>query len=156
VRWNVTGETAEPFRLPIYELHGNGVPSVEYHGLLSLYHWHNTKIPERMGKINCERWEPRWLIDEPNAEVRRVLLREIGYERAIAALGGTVLDRWREYELIRLNVSDMPIEYRLLSMVCPSTGDKHILRAPPDCDTAEAAITWCNHGTHPDAFNAQA
>ena len=156
IRWHLNGVTPPPFSFPVYELHGNGQPSVEYWGLFNLYHWHNTSIPERMGKVNCEQWKPEWLLDEENAEVRRVLLQEIGYERAIATLGATVRDTWREYDLIQLTVPNMPVRYQLLKMTCPSTGDVHVLRAPPDCDTAEQAITWCNHGVHPDEFAKQA
>jgi len=54
-----------------------------------------------------------------------------------------------------LSVPNMPVRYQLLKMACPSTGDVHILRVPPDCDTAEQAITWCNHGNHPDSFLKQ-
>lgn len=154
IRWNIAGRTQAPFEFPVYELHGNGKPSVEYWGL-NLYHWHNISIPERMGKVNSEHWKPEWLLDEPNAELRRILLREIGYERAIATLGARVRDRWREYELVELTVPDMPVRYQLLKMVCPSSGDVHILRAPPDCETAEQAIMWCNHGHHPDEFARQ-
>ena len=43
----------------------------------------------------------------------------------------------------------------LLKMTCPSTGHIHILRVPPDLTSAEAAITWVNHGIHPDEFIVQ-
>jgi len=155
IRWRTEGRTPPPFEFPIYELHSNGRPSVEYWGLFNLYHWHNTEIPERMGRTYSEHWRPEWLLDEPNVEVRRILIQEIGYERLIKTLGATVKDTWREYELIDLVAPNMPIQYRLLKMTCPSTGEIHILRVPPDCDTAENAITWCNRGHHPDEFLVQ-
>ena len=108
-----------------------------------------------MGRMLSEHWQPEWLLDEENAEIRRILLQEIGYERAITTLGATVRDTWREYELVELTVPNMPVRYQLLKMTCPSTGDIHILRAPPECETAEQAITWCNHGHHPDEFVVQ-
>jgi hypothetical protein len=37
----------------------------------------------------------------------------------------------------------------LLKMTCPSTNHIHILRVPPGMTSAEAAITWVNHGIHP-------
>jgi len=154
IRWNITGKTKAPFEFPIYELHGNGVPSVEYWGF-NLYHWHGIKIPERMGKVNCEHWRPEWILDEDNAEVRRVLVSELGYERVVHKLGCKVLDTWREYELLNVPMSNMPVKYNVLKMTCPSTGDIHMLRVPPDVKTAEQAITWCNHGHHPDEFVVQ-
>jgi leucine-rich repeat protein SHOC2 len=43
----------------------------------------------------------------------------------------------------------------LLKMTCLSTGHIHILRVPPEMNSAEAAITWVNHGIHPDEFSVQ-
>jgi leucine-rich repeat protein SHOC2 len=43
----------------------------------------------------------------------------------------------------------------MLKMTCPSTGHIHILRVPPKMTSAEAAITWVNHGIHPDKFSIQ-
>jgi hypothetical protein len=43
----------------------------------------------------------------------------------------------------------------LLKMTCPSTQHIHILRVPPEITSAEAAITWVNHGIHPDEFAVQ-
>jgi len=156
VRFNMVGKTVAPFELPVYELHANGRPAVEYWGMFNLYYWHNTKIPQRMGETNCEHWKPEWILDETNSEVRRLLIQEVGYERMVKAIGATVRNQWREYELLQLNAPNMPIRYQLLKMTCPSTGDVHVLRAPPDCETAEQAISWCNHGIHPDNFEAQA
>jgi hypothetical protein len=42
----------------------------------------------------------------------------------------------------------------LLKITCPSTQHIHILRVPPEM-SAEAAITWVNHGIHPDEFAVQ-
>ena len=156
IRWKTDKTTEAPFEFPVYELHGNGAPAVEYPGGLNLYYWENVAIPERMGQVNCEQWQPRWILDEDNAEVRRVLIREIGYERMLQQLDAKVLDTWREYELLQMQVPDMPVAYKLLKMTCPSTGAIHVLRTPPDMDTAENAITWHNHGTHPDEFAWQA
>ncbi len=32
----------------------------------------------------------------------------------------------------------------------PSTEHVQIIRVPPEIESAEAAITWVNHGIHPD------
>jgi hypothetical protein len=53
---------------------------------------------------------------------------------------------------------DEPIDREpmvLLKMTCPSTGHIHILRVPPEMTSAEAAITWVNHGIHADEFAIQ-
>ena len=110
-------------------------------------------------------WKSEWLLDENNAEVRRALIAQIGYEKICHELNAVAVNTWREYTLLKIdgvervyNKSDKPIDLEamvLLKMTCPSTGHIHILRVPPAMTSAEAAITWVNHGIHPDKFAVQ-
>jgi hypothetical protein len=112
-------------------------------------------------------WKSEWLLDEENAEIRRRIIEELGYEKICDELKALTLDSWREYNLLRIGGVDaifsiqedeldpLPeVLYRepmiLLKMTCPSTNHIHILRVPPEITSAEAAITWVNHGVHPD------
>ena len=105
------------------------------------------------------------MLDENNAEVRRALIAQIGYEKICHELNAVIVNTWREYTLLKIdgvervyNSSDKPIDREpmvLLKMTCPSTGHIHILRVPPEMTSAEAAITWVNHGIHPDKFAVQ-
>jgi leucine-rich repeat protein SHOC2 len=111
-------------------------------------------------------WNPEWLLDEENAEIRQRLIQQIGYEKIYQELDTKELDGWREYTLLKIDNAerfydeDTEIEISqepmvLLKMTCPSTGHIHILRVPPAMTSAEAAITWVNHGIHPDEFSVQ-
>ncbi len=40
-------------------------------------------------------------------------------------------------------------------MTCPSTGHIHILRVPPEIESAEEGIMWVNWWVHPDEFAIQ-
>jgi leucine-rich repeat protein SHOC2 len=110
-------------------------------------------------------WKPEWLLQEDNSEIRRILIEQVGYEKICQDLGAITLDSWREYTLLRLdgiqefyNEDGYPLGTEptlLLKMTCPSTGHIHILRVPPEMTSAEAAITWVNHGIHPDKFAVQ-
>jgi leucine-rich repeat protein SHOC2 len=111
-------------------------------------------------------WKSEWLLDEENAEIRQILIQQIGYEKICQELDTIELDSWREYTLLKID--DIEIVYDeddednyveisrepmvLLKMNCPSTGHIQILRVPPEMTSAEAAITWVNHGIHPDEF----
>ncbi|MCY7336624.1 MAG: leucine-rich repeat domain-containing protein [Chamaesiphon sp.] len=118
---------------------------------------------------NIKNWKSEWLLDEENVETRQRLIQQIGYERICQELGAIELDKWREYHLLKIddvgrfiipgwqgsrggNIVEPMI---LLKMTCPSTGHIHILRVPPEMTSAEAAITWVNHGIHPDEFAVQ-
>jgi leucine-rich repeat protein SHOC2 len=110
-------------------------------------------------------WKSEWLLDEDNTEVRRALIQQLGYEKICEDLSADNLDIWREYTLLKINgveavydIEDEPIDREpmvLLKMTCPSTQHIHILRVPPETISAEAAITWVNHGIHPDEIAVQ-
>jgi leucine-rich repeat protein SHOC2 len=110
-------------------------------------------------------WKTEWLLDEDNAEIRRIVIEQLGYEKICEELNAINLDTWKEYTLLKIDgVEAVYDEYEapidrepmvLLKMTCPSTEHIHILRVPPEMVSAEAAITWVNHGIHPDEFAVQ-
>jgi leucine-rich repeat protein SHOC2 len=129
--------------------------SVQFFGVyLPRRYW--TKLSE---------WKAEWLLDETNAELRRRLIQQIGYERIWQELDAVEIDVWREYTLFKIDGIERFYDWRrskniqepmvLLKMTCPSTGHIHVLRVPPEMTSAEAAIIWVNHGTHPDRFIVQ-
>lgn len=109
--------------------------------------------------MKFDEWNPGWLLYEDNVEIKRILIQQVGYEKICRELNAVKIDSWREYTLLRIDVieryygSEEPMV--LLKMTCPSTGHIHILRVPPEMTSAEAAITWVNHGIHPDEFTVQ-
>lgn len=114
-------------------------------------------------------WQPQWLLTEGNAEIRRILIEHVGYEKICEDLQAVSIDIWREYTLLKIDIPKpdgffpfrtfidfhAPEPIILLKMTCPSTAHVHILRVSPDIESAEEAITWINHGIHPDRFAVQ-
>ena len=132
--------------LTILELSGNPlidlsilqfIPSLEKVYIFIQY------LPRRYW-MKFSNWNPEWLLDQENAEIRRRLIEQVGYEKICDKLGAIALDSWREYHLLKIhaNVDVEPIF--LLKMTCPSTNHIHILRVPPTMTSAEVAITWIN------------
>ncbi len=117
-------------------------------------HMFGVDLPRRYW-INVSEWNPKWLLDEENAEIRRVLIQQIGYDRICQELDAIDLDTWREYTLLKIDLDLDKEPMVFLKMTCPSTGHIHVLRVPPDMTSAESAITWVNHGIHPDEFAVQ-
>ncbi len=110
-------------------------------------------------------WEPQWLLDEDNVEIRRTLIQQVGYDRICQELKAEEINIWREYTLLKIDIAERVYDWErdeiaiepllLLKMTCPSTGHIHILRVPPAMTKAEDAIVWVNHGIHPDRFAIQ-
>ena len=125
----------------------------------------NIELPRRYW-TKLSHWKPEWLLDENNIEIRRILIKQVGYEKICQELDAVNISTWREYSLLRIdgieaiyNRHVRKFTHRepmvLLKMTCPSTGHIYILRVPPEMTSAEAAITWVNHGIHPDTFAVQ-
>jgi leucine-rich repeat protein SHOC2 len=123
----------------------------------------NIILPSRYW-IKFSDWKAEWLLDENNAEIRRRLIEQVGYEKICGELGAIAIDSWHEYTLLKID--NIQIIYQgwrevgrepmmLLKMTCPSTAHIHILRVPPDMTRAEDAIVWVNHGIHPSKFSIQ-
>ncbi|MEG4580668.1 leucine-rich repeat domain-containing protein [Microcoleus sp. MON1_C5] len=142
-------------------LHAEGEPAIAFADGYSLYFHHGVKLPEKYGRVHPDRWQPEWLLSEENAELRRLLIQRIGYDRICQELAVTELDSWQEYTLLSIEFEDdfdnegnaKPVY--LLKMTCPSTGFIHALRVPPDVRSAKEAIRWVNWDIDPEEFSVQ-
>lgn len=136
-------------------LHAEGEPAIEFTDGYSLYSYHGVTLPDKYGKIHPQQWQATWLLSEKNAELRRVLIQGIGYARICQELQAVELDTWAEYTLLKIDADvDLELIY-LLKMTCPSTGFIHVLRVPPDMESAREAIRWVNWGIDPEEFSVQ-
>jgi hypothetical protein len=136
-------------------LHAEGEPAIQFADKYSLYSCHGVTLPEKYGKLYPREWQAQWVLEEENAEVRRVLIQEIGYERICQELQVQQLDSWQEYTLLKIDIDMDEEPIYLLKMTCPSTERIHILRVPPDMKSAREAICWVNWGIDPGEFQAQ-
>lgn len=137
-----------------HRLHAEGTPAIEYADGYSIYVYDGVRLPKKY-ELPLEGWEGKWLLEEKNAELRRVLIQGIGYDRLCQELEAVELDSWREYSLIRID-SQVDLEpIYLLKMTCPSTASIHATRVPPEITTAREAIRWVNWGTDPEEFSEE-
>ena len=135
-------------------LHAEAEPAIEFADGWNFYYYHGVRLPEEYGKSHPNQWQSQWLLTEKNAEVRRVLIQGIGYDRIIQELEAKQIDSWQEYALLQIDNADVePI--CLLKMTCPSTGFIHALRVPPNLTSAREAIGWVNWDIDPEEFSVQ-
>jgi hypothetical protein len=97
----------------------------------------------------------RAYLEEENAELRRVLIEGIGYDRICKELQAQVLDPWQEYTLLCIDTEVDVEPIHLLKMTCPSTGKIHVLRVPPQINSARVAIRWINWDKDAQKFSVQ-
>jgi internalin A len=135
-------------------LHAEGEPAIEFADGWNFYFYHGVRLPEKYGKFHPNEWQSQWILAEKNAEVRRVLIQGIGYDRLIQELSAKQIDSWQKYALLQIDNADVePI--CLLKMTCPSTGFIHALRVPPNLTSAREAIRWANWDIDPEEFSVQ-
>lgn len=139
-------------------LHAEGEFAVLFADGYSLYFNHGVVLPRKYGQLHPQQWQGEWILEEDNAELKRTLIQEIGYDRICQELEAKKLDSWREYTLLKIDkilddTDGQPIY--LLKMTCPSTGYIHALRVPPALRSAREAIRWVNWGVDPEKFALQ-
>ncbi|MEG4047703.1 DUF6745 domain-containing protein [Microcoleus sp. Pol17_C1] len=135
-------------------LHAEAEPAIEFADGWKIYYYHGVELPDKYGKIHPNQWQSQWILAEENAEVRRVLIEVIGYDRICQELQAKQIDSWQEYALLQIDNADVePI--CLLKMTCPSTGFIHALRVPPNLTSAREAIGWVNWDIDPEEFSVQ-
>jgi hypothetical protein len=106
--------------------------------------------------LHPHQWRASWLLEEPNAALRRVLLQGIGYGRICQELEAEEIDSYRDYRLLELAIEDELDEpIYLLKMICPSTGFIYVVRVPPDVEDARSAVAWINWDVDPESFSVE-
>jgi len=137
------------------QLHSEGSPAIEYSDGFSIYAYRGVLLPEKYGKIHPTKWQSESLLSETNAELKRVLIQGIGYDKICQDLQAVVINTWREYELLKIDLDIDSEAVYLLKMTCPSTDKIHALRVPPHFNSARDAIRWVNWGIDPEEFEIE-
>jgi leucine-rich repeat protein SHOC2 len=101
---SLPGSIGQLTNLQELNLRGNQIRDLSFlHKLepLTSYRCFRANLPRRYWTKLSE-WQPEWLLDEKNAEIRRLLIQNIGYEKICNALGAQAIDSWREYTLLKI------------------------------------------------------
>lgn len=108
----------------------------------NVYFWHGVIVPAFV-VLRPDWITPAMILQERNAEVRRVMIERFGQDRFICEAGARVLDRGHDGELIAIDLPDDP-DGRIvaLKLRCPSTHAVYIIRVPPDQRDYLEAKAW--------------
>lgn len=122
-------------------LHADGEAAIEWRDGWKLFYLNGVLVPEEVAVTPAALLDPEVILRESNVEVRREIVRKIGVERLIQKLGGKVVDSWRGYELITLDIPGMGIKPTYLKMKNPSIGTFHVKGVPPRITTCREALS---------------
>jgi hypothetical protein len=126
-------------------LHRDGGPAWEYSDGLRGWALNGVRVPQALAELPGEKIDPKLVVEETNAEVRREIVRKIGVERVCMKLGSKLIDKKDEYELITLDLGDGR-KRPYLKMRNPSIATWHLEGVPPDISTVQEAINWRAYG----------
>lgn len=123
-------------------LHCENGPAIEFKDGYGLWALNGVTVTKEVVETPADKLDPKLILNEKNAEVRREIVRKIGIERIVKELKAKVINRWYDYELLELPIDGMSIKARYLKMINPSIGTIHIEGVPPDIETCEQALCW--------------
>ena len=129
-------------------LHSETSQAIEYPDGWGVYALRGVRVPALLVTTPAADLDPRLVLTERNAEIRREIVRKIGIERVCAVLGATTLARGTDHvgqpcELLNLNLGDGR-RRPYIKLIHPGVGTYHLEGVPPECDTLDKAFTFRN------------
>lgn len=100
-------------------------------------------VDEALVLTPAEKIDPKIILKEQNAEVRREIVRKVGIDRVCSALNAQAVDKQGDYELLMLDLGDGR-RRPYLKMKNPSIAVWHVEGVPPATETVAAALAWRN------------
>ena len=126
-------------------LHCDGGPAIQYPDDFSVYALNGVKVTKEIAETPDHLLDPRLILTEKNAEVRREIVRKIGIERVCQKLETKVLDQFRDYVLLEIPISGLENSPRYLKMKNPSMENiYHLEGVPYGINTCKGALAWRN------------
>jgi hypothetical protein len=116
--------------------------------------WRGVPVSHRVA-FHPETIKAQEVLNEQNAEVRRVLLERMGYDAFLEQAAAEVLDADEDpggaRRLLRVELDgDEPLV--CLSVSDPSTGRQYLLRVPPAMRSCREAAAWIAGFDNPDDY----
>lgn len=123
-------------------LHNPDGPAVLYRDGWGVYAWHGVRLSPGNEWIITDpaQLAPQRILDEQNAELRRVMLERYTPQKFIQEVNADKIDKNGDYVLYRAPFPDEPL--MMLRCVDPSTGREYYLRVPPTMQSAWQAVAW--------------
>lgn len=125
-------------------LHCENGPSVAYKDGLEVYSLNGIKVPKEIVMTPAKEFTKEMILNEQNADIRREIIKKIGIERSIKLLGAKTLDKFGDYELLKIEMGREDRKRVYLRMKNPSIDAYHIEGCPPECKTVKAALCFRN------------
>jgi hypothetical protein len=96
------------------------------------------------------------VVAERNAELRRVMIERIGFDRFVREANAKIVDQDQDAggprELLRVKLEGDE-DLVCVSVRCPSTGRHYLIRVPPSMKTCHQAVAWTAGFDNPEDYH---
>jgi hypothetical protein len=124
-------------------LHYEQGPALKYRDDFEIYALNGVIVSKDLVMTPADKLDPKLIVKERNAEVRKEIVRKIGMERILENLKSKMVDEIPGYQLVYLDIDkETPRPY--LKMKNPSTGVWHVEGVPPGMKSCREALAWRN------------
>ena len=121
-------------------LHSAVGPAIRCRDGWEVYAWHNVRVSEQI-IMRPESLTSEQILNEANAEVRRVMIERLGLDRFLTRAKAQPIHSDDSRALYKIDVkNEEPIV--AVKVQCPSTGQIYFLRVPPQIDRCDKAVAW--------------
>jgi hypothetical protein len=126
-------------------LHNETGPAIKYRDGFNIYMLNGVRMTKEYVETPWDKLDPKCILKEENAEVRRELVRKIGIERFIKGTNAECIDAKGDYRLLMVDIGLKSGEKRpYLEMKNPSIMCYHIEGVEPSCKTVDDALYFRN------------
>ncbi len=124
------------------QLHSDGSPALQYTDGFKIWALNGVLVPQYLAETRGENINCSKFAEIDNAEVRREFVRKVGVERILQKVGGEVLDKSGDYELVLIDLKGNTGKWPYLKMRNPSIGVWHLECVDRTCTTVQSAINF--------------
>ena len=143
----LTERPVELHRDPEHRLHNERGMAIRYPDGFGVWAINGVRVNEQI-VMRPDTLTVEQITDEPNAEVRRVMRQQYGYDKYLDAVGAELIDDDSEWG--KLWHANLPSEDEPLCLVevinstpeLDGTYKTYFLRVPPGMETAHDAVAW--------------
>jgi len=120
----------------------------------AIIHWGGVPINQQIA-FHPETIPAQSILEEPNSELRRVMLARVGFQKFFQEVDAEILDTDQDpggqRQLLRVPLEDDEALV-CVSVNCPSTARQYLIRVPPLMKTCHQAIAWTAGFNNPDDY----
>lgn len=115
------------------------------------YYLSGVKVSRQIYEDDPDNWDGYEVLQIKNAQIRCSLLNRMGYDKLLAKVDCTPIDRSDDgSELLQIDTKAEQRRFgggpdrimKLVKVICPSTGAVYVLRVPPAIETCRQARQW--------------